>query len=64
MINPSDKTGTENFRFDTSALDWKPFVTEGCFYRILDVDVAARSAEMLVKFTPVAAASTIATWPR
>jgi quercetin dioxygenase-like cupin family protein len=52
MINPSDKTGAEGFRFDTSALDWKAFVTEGCFYRILDVNVPAQTAEMLVKFTP------------
>ena len=52
MISPSNKTGGEGFRYDTSALDWKPFVTEGCFYRILDVNVPARSAEMLVKFTP------------
>jgi hypothetical protein len=52
MITSSSKTGTESFRFDTSNLDWKPFVTEGCFYRILDVNVSGRSAEMLVKFTP------------
>jgi hypothetical protein len=52
MITSSNKTGTESFRFDTSNLDWKPFVTEGCFYRILDVNVPGRSAEMLVKFTP------------
>jgi hypothetical protein len=51
MFNTSDKTGTESFRFDTSKVDWKPFVTEGCFYRILDVNVPARTAEMLVKFT-------------
>jgi hypothetical protein len=52
MIQTSDRTGAESFRFDTSKLDWKPFVTEGCFYRILDVNVPARTAEMLVKFTP------------
>lgn len=40
----------EGFRFDTSNVDWKPFVTDGCFYRILDVNVPARTAEMLVKF--------------
>lgn len=42
----------EGFRFDTSNVDWKPFVTDGCFYRILDVNVPARTAEMLVKFEP------------
>lgn len=40
------------FRFDTSNTDWKPFVTDGCFYRILDVNVPMRTAEMLVKFEP------------
>jgi hypothetical protein len=40
------------FRFDTSAIEWKNFLTEGCYYRILDVNVAARTAEMLVKFDP------------
>ena len=52
MIDGSDKSGTESFRFDTGKLDWKPFVTEGCFYRILDVNVPARTADMLVKFEP------------
>ncbi len=42
----------QGFKFDTSNVDWKPFVTDGCFYRILDVNVPARTAEMLVKFTP------------
>ena len=52
MIRMSQNDGTRTFRFDTSAVDWKPFVTDGCFYRILHVDVPARTAEMLVKFTP------------
>ena len=43
---------SQGFRFDDSRADWKPFVTDGCFYRILDVDVTARTAQMLVKFTP------------
>jgi hypothetical protein len=45
-------TNPANFRFDTSNIKWKDFVTEGCYYRILNVDVAARSADMLVKFEP------------
>lgn len=52
MIRTSENTGRDSFRFDTRNTDWKPFVTEGCFYRILDVNVPARTAEMLVKFTP------------
>jgi hypothetical protein len=40
------------FHFDTADVEWKPFVTEGCYYRILDVDVAARTADMIVKFEP------------
>ena len=52
MICMGRDDGTATFRFDTSGTDWKPFVTDGCFYRILDVDVPARRADMLVKFTP------------
>jgi ChrR Cupin-like domain len=40
------------FHFDTTKVEWKPFVTEGCCYRILDVDVPARTADMIVKFEP------------
>jgi hypothetical protein len=52
MIRMDSQNAAGTFRFDTSGVDWKPFVTDGCFYRILDVNVPARSAEMLVKFTP------------
>jgi hypothetical protein len=46
-------TGTlPTFRFDTTNIEWKNFVTEGCYYRILDVNVAARTADMIVKFEP------------
>jgi len=41
-----------NFRFDTKNIEWKDFLTEGCYYRILDVNVAAHTADMLVKFDP------------
>jgi hypothetical protein len=40
------------FAFDTSNVEWKNFVTDGCYYRILDVSVAARTADMIVKFEP------------
>jgi hypothetical protein len=33
---PSDPA---NFRFDTKNIEWKDFLTEGCYYRILDVNV-------------------------
>lgn len=46
------KTNPANFRFDTGKIEWKDFLTEGCYYRILDVNVAARTADMLVKFDP------------
>lgn len=52
MIRLGANSRGDNFRFDTSNTDWKPFVTDGCFYRILDVNVPARTAEMLVKFEP------------
>ena len=59
MSDPStDKNAVTNvpnlskFAFDTSNVEWKRFVTEGCYYRILDVDVSARTADMIVKFEP------------
>ena len=55
----SDPTTTDrrqtppvNFRFDSSQIEWKDFLTEGCYYRILDVNVEAHSTDMLVKFDP------------
>jgi hypothetical protein len=47
-----DHTSLKNFRFDTQEVDWKDFVTTGCYYKLLDVNVAARTADMLVKFEP------------
>jgi quercetin dioxygenase-like cupin family protein len=52
MIQLGAHGRSDGFRFDTSRADWKPFVTEGCLYRILDVNVPAGTAEMLVKFEP------------
>jgi len=43
--------GTETrFRFDTRDVEWRDFITDGCYYRLLHVDLAARQADMLVKF--------------
>ena len=44
--------GPRGFSFDTSTIRWKDFLTDGCYYRLLHVDVAAKTAEMLVKFDP------------
>ncbi len=41
-----------NFRFDTKEVDWKDFITPGCYYKLLDVNVTARTADMIVKFEP------------
>ena len=46
------QSDTPRFRFDTSKIKWKPFLTDGCYYRVLHVDVPAKTAEMLVKFDP------------
>jgi hypothetical protein len=40
------------FRYDTSRILWKDYLSEGCYYRVLHVDIAAGTAEMLVKFDP------------
>ena len=40
------------FRYDSASVDWSDFFTPGTFYRILNVDLAARTADMLVKFEP------------
>lgn len=43
----ADKAG---FKYDTSTVEWHKFFTPGTYYRILNVDLAARTADMLVKF--------------
>lgn len=45
-----DQSPLRNFRFDTKDVDWKDFITTGCYYKLLDVNVATRTADMLVKF--------------
>jgi hypothetical protein len=47
-----DQNQVRNFRFDTKEVDWKDFITTGCYYKLLDVNVAARTADMIVKFEP------------
>lgn len=43
---------TNRFKFDPSAVDWRDFITKGCYYKLLNVDLEARQADMLVKFDP------------
>ena len=38
------------FRYDSANIDWSDFFTPGTFYRILNVDLEAGTADMLVKF--------------
>lgn len=45
-------SGEPGFRFDAGTVEWHKFFTPGTWYRILSVDVAARQADMLVKFEP------------
>ena len=45
-----DSNALRNFRFDTKDVDWKDFITAGCYYKLLDVNVGARTADMIVKF--------------
>ena len=40
------------FKYDADTVEWHKFFTPGTWYRILSVDVAARQADMLVKFEP------------
>jgi hypothetical protein len=40
----------ERFRFDTSNVEWRDFITDGCYYKLLNVDLKARQADMLVRF--------------
>ena len=42
----------KNFRFDSSHIEWKDFLTDGTYYRILDVNIAAQTTDILVKFEP------------
>ena len=34
-----DSSALRNFRFDTKDVDWKDFITAGCYYKLLDVNV-------------------------
>jgi hypothetical protein len=49
--SPAHRAGNE-FRCDTSDVEWADFFTPGTYYRIRNVDLKARTADMLVKFLP------------
>jgi hypothetical protein len=36
--------------FADAGIEWRPFITPGCFYKLLHVDVPNRQTDMLVKF--------------
>lgn len=48
----NSQSAPRNFCFDTKEVDWKDFITTGCYYKLLDVNVGARTADMIVKFEP------------
>lgn len=50
--NETTPQTARSFRFDTKAVDWRKFFTPGTFYRVLSVDVPARSVDLLVWFEP------------
>jgi hypothetical protein len=54
QATPAESTPaiSNRFRFDTGNFRWKDFLTEGCYYQILDVNVAAHTADIIVKFDP------------
>ena len=39
-----------NFKYEPENIRWEKFITDGCFYKMLSVDVDAGQADMLVKF--------------
>lgn len=54
QVTGQDDAQQPGFRYDTQNVDWKNFITEGCYYKILNVDVPNRTADMIVKFEPEA----------
>jgi len=56
MSTPSHAAGAprgdKRFLYDADAVEWHEFFTPGTHYRILNVDRARRSADMLVRFEP------------
>ncbi len=46
-----DQTGPK-YSFDTSNVVWRDFITPGSYYHLLNVDVDARTVDMLIKFEP------------
>ncbi|MSP43025.1 MAG: DUF4437 domain-containing protein [Alphaproteobacteria bacterium] len=40
------------YMYDTSNVDWRVFITVGTYYKVLNVDLDAGQADMIVKFDP------------
>ena len=49
---PTNAESREEFRYPTDDVEWHDFITPGCYYKLLHVDVQAGQADMLVKFEP------------
>ena len=45
-------TSPSAFRYDTSDVEWRDFITPGCYYKLLHVNVDVGQADMIVKFEP------------
>lgn len=43
-------SAADRYRFDTRDVRWRNFITDGAYYALLNVDLEARQADMLVKF--------------
>ncbi|MEQ8663787.1 MAG: hypothetical protein RLW62_23460 [Gammaproteobacteria bacterium] len=53
LTQPASATSApKRFLYDADSVAWHEFFTPGTYYRILNVDLATRSADMLVKFAP------------
>jgi hypothetical protein len=42
----------QRFLNDSSTVDWNDFLTPRCYHKILDLNVAAHTADIIVKFDP------------
>ena len=50
--SPPTANKSPAFLYDSSNIDWRDFITDGCYYKLLNVDLEARQADMIVKFDP------------
>lgn len=50
MSQATKQAQKQNFLYDTSNVAWRDFITPGTYYKMLNVDLEAKQADMLVKF--------------